>query len=591
MEDVIEKLIYKKILEIESLPNNSYLNILDIIMDFVKNVYDCKICTLWKVNKRTKTVSSVRRLSHDTLKHYCMENDEEIIYHPIKDSCIGECLNIIKKDCLHHLYINDIKANEAIYEKHRCKKNIEELGLKDFILIPITLIKSYETQYCDFVITMYPANYKEDIISHLRDFIETSLRIYFNKKECAISEELKKSNGNINVIIEILQKYLKCEGCSIFAFDKISARLKCIGSSGLKQKESNIAYSFEHDTHITPSFFFQNTEKIFISDNFQEEKKQYRGGENIICSEKTTHRAKTLLLVKIEKLSTEKDSAENIGLIRFVNRLPNDSNTIIEFDEYDIDILNSISLFISLYIQQLLVEEEMLAYSKQLVHELRSPIVAIQSTASRFLQKKNEEDDFKYVFMHLDSQLEDIITCCGILSTEVNRINYLWSENHILESKRNDARLEDLFWEAKKMAIPVARNQNLSFDNIKYVGEKPSIYVERERFKQIFYNLISNAIKYRDDDKDFSIVFQCETVEDSLLLRIIDNGIGIASKDVKTIFEFGFRSKKACTIDTGLGVGLSVVKKNLELYGCKIEVERREHPTIFLVTMPLGLIR
>ncbi|MBU1422310.1 MAG: hypothetical protein KKG06_03870, partial [Bacteroidetes bacterium] len=110
-------------------------------------------------------------------------------------------------------------------------------------------------------------------------------------------------------------------------------------------------------------------------------------------------------------------------------------------------------------------------------------------------------------------------------------------------------------------------------DNIKITIENklPVVWTNRVRIEQVFQNLISNAIKYMDKPEGV-IKISCVDEGSYWKFSVLDNGPGIEEKYYDKIFQIfqalEFRDKQEST-----GVGLSVVKKIVELYGGKVWVE------------------
>jgi signal transduction histidine kinase len=105
------------------------------------------------------------------------------------------------------------------------------------------------------------------------------------------------------------------------------------------------------------------------------------------------------------------------------------------------------------------------------------------------------------------------------------------------------------------------------------------------RLKIIFDNLISNAIKYRDPDKETNIIqIGFENAKKFWQLEIYDNGIGIQTKHLGRLFEMFFR---ATNRSQGSGLGLYIVHETVNrLYG-EVHVESEFGAwTRFVVTIP-----
>ncbi|MDO9042890.1 MAG: ATP-binding protein, partial [Desulfocapsaceae bacterium] len=104
-------------------------------------------------------------------------------------------------------------------------------------------------------------------------------------------------------------------------------------------------------------------------------------------------------------------------------------------------------------------------------------------------------------------------------------------------------------------------------------GKLPIVFAEQVRMQQLFQNLISNAIKFMDKPQG-KIVISAATNHDNLChITVSDNGPGIEEKYHQKIFQI-FQTLGPQTNDTdSTGIGLSLVKKIIELHGGTIEVK------------------
>ena len=111
----------------------------------------------------------------------------------------------------------------------------------------------------------------------------------------------------------------------------------------------------------------------------------------------------------------------------------------------------------------------------------------------------------------------------------------------------------------------------------------PKVFGNQYRFNQLFQNLIQNAIKYNDKNAGTIEIGSTETETDTQFY-IKDNGIGIAEKYQTKIFEV---FSKLHNNDPSSGIGLSIVKKIIDIYHGKIWLESQENKgTTFYFTLP-----
>lgn len=104
----------------------------------------------------------------------------------------------------------------------------------------------------------------------------------------------------------------------------------------------------------------------------------------------------------------------------------------------------------------------------------------------------------------------------------------------------------------------------------KIPDQLPLIYMEEQKLKQVFFNLIYNAIKFT---KQGTITIFASVHEEDMQISIQDTGVGIAEEDVERIFTTFYQVKEARLRESeGLGLGLSITKKIVEAAGGRIWV-------------------
>jgi len=105
---------------------------------------------------------------------------------------------------------------------------------------------------------------------------------------------------------------------------------------------------------------------------------------------------------------------------------------------------------------------------------------------------------------------------------------------------------------------------------VNVASDLPSIYGDRIRLREVFENLIDNAVKYMGDQRDPVIDIGITDEEGGQIIFVRDNGMGIETVYHKKIF--GLFEKLNPTIE-GTGIGLALVKRIIETHGGKIWVE------------------
>ncbi|MDV7393893.1 HAMP domain-containing sensor histidine kinase, partial [Arthrospira platensis SPKY1] len=114
------------------------------------------------------------------------------------------------------------------------------------------------------------------------------------------------------------------------------------------------------------------------------------------------------------------------------------------------------------------------------------------------------------------------------------------------------------------------------------------IWFDKAKMSRIFYNLISNAIKYSNEGGKIEIKSYAK--DKFLYIDFIDNGIGVPEKQQELIFKRFTRGTNVTNKGiSGTGIGLMLSKKIIELHGGKILLESQENVgSKFTVVLPFG---
>jgi chemotaxis family two-component system sensor kinase Cph1 len=124
---------------------------------------------------------------------------------------------------------------------------------------------------------------------------------------------------------------------------------------------------------------------------------------------------------------------------------------------------------------------------------------------------------------------------------------------------------------------------NAEFD----IEDLPEVAVERTQLIQLFQNLISNSIKYRNGPPKITI--SAELSVDRWLFTLRDNGIGVDPKYAERIFDM-FARLHGKTEYSGTGIGLAICKKIVLAHGGKIWMESEVgQGSIFYFSLPAAI--
>ena len=197
-------------------------------------------------------------------------------------------------------------------------------------------------------------------------------------------------------------------------------------------------------------------------------------------------------------------------------------------------------------------------------HELRTPIFSIQGYIETLLNGAINDEKVNKNFLakanqhtiNLNNLLNDLIDISMIESGEMRMSFRYFAVKEYLEGIVNEMK-------------PLADDKNIELI-LEPVKEKLQLFGDKNKLKQVFVNLITNAIKYTEQG---SVRILVEEENDFGKIIVKDTGIGIPGEDIPRIFERFFRVDKARSRAVGgTGLGLAIVKHIVEAHGSKVEV-------------------
>ncbi|MEF2643238.1 MAG: ATP-binding protein, partial [Paramuribaculum sp.] len=124
-------------------------------------------------------------------------------------------------------------------------------------------------------------------------------------------------------------------------------------------------------------------------------------------------------------------------------------------------------------------------------------------------------------------------------------------------------------------------------------AEDAIVAVDEMHFTNVIFNLLDNAVKYRNEERPLNLQISTHDVAgDRLEIIVADNGIGIRKEDLKRVFEKFYRVSTGNRHDVkGFGLGLAYVEKMIREFGGDIHVESELNKgTKFIIKLPLTKI-
>jgi K+-sensing histidine kinase KdpD len=202
-----------------------------------------------------------------------------------------------------------------------------------------------------------------------------------------------------------------------------------------------------------------------------------------------------------------------------------------------------------------------------LSHQLRMPLTVIRGYATALLMDEVEWSEAKHSeFLGLiEEQCQDMeMMIRDILDTSLIEVDQL-------TIRREPLLLQHL---ANDIALETQHQTELHRLVIDFPVDFPIVEADPHWIKQIFRNILDNAVKYSLDGG--LIVIKGEERPSDVVISIADQGIGVSPEDLIPLFEKYFRVKSASTIHiAGTGLGLPIARAIVEAHGGRIWAESK----------------
>lgn len=226
-------------------------------------------------------------------------------------------------------------------------------------------------------------------------------------------------------------------------------------------------------------------------------------------------------------------------------------------------------------------EKEKMKFFRFVSHELKSPIIAIQSSINVVLEimgkdLKVQARDLLERGKKRTDQMIDIVKDLVSISYDEKEEGH---EPEMIVPCEHIPEIVDYY-------KPIALSKNIKLKETS-CKQRKGFKLDKFIFEKIISNLLSNAIRYTPDG---GLVTIATDIDDKYwYLKISDTGIGIPKKEQKLIFEEFYRATNAKSFEqVGTGLGMSIIKKLVEQENGEISLESEVGKgSIFTVKFPL----
>ncbi|EDP97089.1 ATP-binding protein [Kordia algicida OT-1] len=208
--------------------------------------------------------------------------------------------------------------------------------------------------------------------------------------------------------------------------------------------------------------------------------------------------------------------------------------------------------------------------AKQVAHEIKNPLTPMRLTVQSFQRKFDPEDPdiLQKVDEYSKTLIQQIDTMSSIASAFSNFAKMPAQQNEMLNIVEVTRLAMDLF--------------NEDYINYSYEEEEIIVKFDRTQLIRVITNLVKNAIQAISEERTPRIDVRVFEHNESVMITVKDNGIGITKENEPKIFEPKFTTKSS-----GMGLGLGMVKNIVETYDGSITFTSEENVgTTFTVSFP-----
>lgn len=220
-------------------------------------------------------------------------------------------------------------------------------------------------------------------------------------------------------------------------------------------------------------------------------------------------------------------------------------------------------------------DEARIQFFIEVAHDIRTPVSLIQLLVQQLINQEDTKKSIELIQRNTDNLNQYVSQLLDFQKIDKNQLKLRVSK---VDLKENLMLIISDF-------TPLLQEKSIDINlNVKHLP----VWFDKPKMNRIFYNLISNAIKYTNEGGEININSFLD--DDFLRIEFQDNGIGIPEKQQELIFKRFTRGTNVSNKGIpGTGIGLMLSKKIVELHSGKILLESKENfGSKFTIVLPNG---
>ena len=228
------------------------------------------------------------------------------------------------------------------------------------------------------------------------------------------------------------------------------------------------------------------------------------------------------------------------------------------------------------------------AFLSHMSHDMRTPMNAIMGFTG-IAMKNNPSDEVKNCLEKIDESSEHLLSLINDV-LDLTRV-----ESGKVKYNPVPADLKSITDSALDITKGFLTNRDINFEIQCEDAKIPNVLADPARLRDVLVNILSNAVKFTPDGGTITFEALCQEKGGdgyiNMRYRISDTGIGMSEEFTKEVFEeFAQEDSDVRTQYHGVGLGMAIVKKYVDMMGGTISVQSKKHEgTTFTVDIPLEI--
>ena len=210
-------------------------------------------------------------------------------------------------------------------------------------------------------------------------------------------------------------------------------------------------------------------------------------------------------------------------------------------------------------------------------HELRTPLTSIKGWAETLQDLQDDPAVTQEGLAIIGRETDRLIILVNDL------LDFSKLQAHRIELKKTEFSIKQLLTDVHNQFVIRCHQEKIKM-TLLTDNRESWVFADYNRLKQVFINIVDNAIKFTAGRPKAEIKISSQVLDDQIVMIIEDNGSGISTEDLKRVKE---KLYKGSSNKSGTGLGLSIASEIMELHGGKMLIDSiQEKGTKVVLLMP-----